>query len=422
MSEKLLYKFAILLTLLTLVCMGANYYIHPLPTHDGVWTLTPVFSAIQGYWAEDIFTGYRLPLLHYYLKIPFYLIMGNSIYGPFILNSIINLLYVFVIVKLAKKFDLPRLQSWLIVGLFISCNTFISLRPEHLINLFLLLYYGFHSRIKKEWVHIVISLLFLALHPAAGLFAILFNITNSKYAIKNILLDLGVLAISILAIIFIFPEFVQTMLYTMESRFEGNLHLPLFSFIKSCIFINFYYIYRCVAGNNMKRDLLQWLVFVILATLLGKDYYYDYVVVFVLYKCISMPHKNEYNSLQTVLTLVSVCVFPVWHLCLQVQNNSAESNLKQILYKIGEVVSQNDRLYEVPMEFALSAMGNQNVILEYHNLENGTYEPLLKNRHASRLVTEKKQVSQSPETHAVQWIPIEPNQKYCLFEIPSLPH
>lgn len=426
MNEKLVYRFALLFSILTLVCMGVNYYIHPLPTHDGVWTLTPVFSTIQGYWTEDIHTGYRLPFLHYYLKIPFYLVMGNSIYGPFILNIIINLLYVYIIVKFAKKYNLSNAQTWLIVGLFISCNVFISLRPEHLMNILLLLYLLYHSRIKHIWQHLIICILLIAIHPALGLFAMLFNFSNTSYIIKNIVVQLVILGLVGIAIYFIFPELSQTLLFSLQSRYEGNLFIPFLSFCKSCIFIIIYYGYRLYCSENRKRDVLQLLAFIILASLLGKDYYFDYIVIYILYKCIimPMPAKDFYN-IQLALVFVSFTIFPFRSLYNEAQDYDAHSNLKQVLYRIGEVALINDKTYLVPMEFALPAMGNRNVKLLYHNLETYSYTPLVKLPHASILVTNPnkfKETQKNPEAHIKQWIQPLGHQKYCLFEIPSLPH
>ncbi len=422
MSEKLLYRFSILLTLLTLICMGANDYIHPLPTHDGVWTLTPVFSALQGNWSEDIYTGYRLPFLHYYLKIPYYWVVGNSIYGPFILNILINILYVYVIVKFAKKYKLSSVQTWLIACLFISCNVFSSLRPEHLINLLLLLYYLNHHRLTSIWQNLFICIVFIAVHPAAGLFAFLFNIINTNFSLKNILIQMGTLLLIFVALFFIFPQFSETMLSSLKLRYEGNLLLPFYSFCKACFFINIYYIYRLIFSSNTKRDLVQWLAFIMLAALLGKDYYYDYVVVFVLYKCIiNPPGTTNFYYFQWAFAFASFCAFPLHHLYFEISNYRYHSNLKEVLYKIGEVVSQNDKMYQVPMEFALPAMGNKNVILEYHNLETNTYRPLIKNIHASTLVTEKSQEHQKVTLYTKQWIPSDPTRKYCLFEVLSLP-
>ena len=426
MNEKLVYRFAILFSVLTLICLGSNYYIHPLPTHDGVWTLTPVFSTIQGFWNEDIYTGYRLPFLHYYLKIPFYLVMGNSIYGPFILNIIINLLYVYIIVKFGKKYNLSKTQSWIILGLFLSCNVFSSLRPEHLINILLLLYFLYNSRIKYIWQHLIICILFIAIHPALGLFAMLLNLTNKSYNIKNILVQLGILGLIAVGIYFIFPELSQTLLFSLQSRYEGNLVMPFLSFCKSCIFIIMYYSYRLYFSESTKRDLLQLLAFIILATLLGKDYYFDYVVIYILYKCftISMPAK-DFNNIQLTMVFASFCLFPFRNLYKEVQNYDVHSNLKQVLYRIGEVVLINDKTYQVPMEFALPAMGNKNVKLLYHHLETDSYTPLVQVPHARLLVADPnkfEEIKKNAGDHIKQWIQPVGSQIYCLFEIASLPH
>ncbi len=426
MNEKLVYRFALLISLLTLVCLAANYYIYPLPTHDGVWTLTPVFSAIQGFWTEDIFTGYRLPFLHYYLKIPFYLVMGNSIYGPFILNIIINLLYVFIIVKYGKKYNLLFAQIWVIVVLVISCNTFTSLRPEHLINVLLLLYFLNHRYLKFVWQNILISFLFIAIHPAAGLFALLFNLTHSTYHIKSMFIQLGILLFFIAAFYLLFTEHALTLFYALQARYEGNLLLPIAAFVKSCMFLIIYYAYRLYFNDNAKKELLQLLAFMLLATVLGKDYYFDYVVIFILYQCITMPLPSKnYYTLQLVLVFTSFCIFPFRHLYCQLQNEETHSNLKQVLNKIGEVVSQNDKTYQVPMEFALPAVGNKNVKLLYHNLENDTYTPLVRAPHAVVLVTNPDKFMEAQKSTGApirQWVQPLGNQKYCLFEIPALPH
>jgi len=426
MNEKLVYRFAMLFFILTLICLGANYYIHPLPTHDGVWTLTPVFSAIQGFWNEDIYTGYRLPFLHYYLKIPFYLVMENSIYGPFILNIIINLLYVYIIVKFAKKYSLSHTQTCLIVGLFLSCNIFTSLRPEHLMNILLLLYFLYHARLKHIWQHLIICILFIAIHPALGLFAILFNLTNATYRIKNILVQLGVLGLIAVGIYFIFPELSQTLLFSLQSRYEGDLFMPFLSFCKACFIIILYYSYRLYFSENRKRDLLQLPAFIVLASLLCKDYYFDYVVIYILFKCISMPMpKKDFYNLQLALVFVSFCLFPFRNLYTEVQIYDVHSNLKQVLYRIGEVVLINDKTYQVPMEFALPAMGNKNVKLLYHHLETDSYKPLVQVPDASVLVTNPNKFEEMQKNAGAlikQWIQPVVNQKYCLFEIPALPH
>lgn len=425
MNPKIVFRISFLLTLLSLGCMGIKYYIFPLPSHDGVWTLTPIFSAISGSWTEDIYTGYHLPFLHYYLKLPYYYLMGNNIYGPFILNIFINVLYICLVWLYAKKHHISSEYTWLMLALFMSCNVFTSLRPEHLINLFLLGYFLYHSSIKSIVGHAAVSLLFMLIHPAAGLFAVLFNVTKlgSSSKIKYALLSL--VAVAGIVFYFTFTEQFYTLLYSLKSRYLGNFWLGLFTFCKSCFLIHIYYFYLLFRSENKMKEALQWLSLVLLALLLGKDYYFDYVVVFVLYKCISSPKVTTHPKWVLMGAVMSVLLFPVRYLYIQLDGQDEDTNLKPVLNKIADLTSHDSTLYSVPMEFALPALGNRKVVLQYHNLETDQYQLLSSDTCACVLITESwrsEAFRRFSKTPVKQWIPPAFNQRYCLIEIAPLTH
>lgn len=365
----------------------ALFLIYPMVSTDGPWTLSHLFSFMNGSFNSSTFAHdfdgsiYKTYALEMLLS-PFYWVLGEVNTYKFIIIAFIFILSsVILIRKISFYFTESNFVFFLFSGAFLTSIYAYGMRSETYITplLLVMVLLVFQLKLVGESLFKLILIGFLGafaflIHPASAIFTILLVFYTLLTKTINLKAFFWIVGSGLLASILIsgFRLFNYIELFTSSNEMD-NHSFSISHFLKYVSFTPIVLILFFLSTNKKSLTInsVFFVVFILMTCFFGRSYYFSYTIPFLLLLYLDQRKiKPRLYVRIGVLVLIGyglyiTHVFPTFQ---NIENPEFSSTYRSILSqtnKIGNKVKSKDKVW-VSSQLGMEVIDQPNSRLHHH--------------------------------------------------------
>lgn len=402
-------KFKILsLLVVSIILLAYKYCLQlkvPITNTDGPWSLSSMVSFMKGDFNSSVFSHDYLGevfTVHFFQWIcsPFFLVFGLSVSNFFLFNIILIGVATIVSLYAIKMYKSPFPIYVVFLPLLLLNPYLYSFRPEILgviIGLLLIVVnVNLYGKVKYISFGVLLSMSLL-IHPAAFIgngLLVLVILFSCDLVIKNYILMVVFFVISLILLsegnfVEFFSEIYLNSNELSNHSFNYMLFLKYGKYNAVLIFV-FYVFFRY---NKYK---FLYLVFSsLIISLVGRSYYFSYLIPIILYLLLMDPIKiKRYETyLLFVLILFNLGITHVLPTYIHLENNAYGQTMKEVLNKTNSYISNKNEIVWVPSQLGMEAMNYDNSRMYFHFYEIMSLKKIDLNDEGKLLLYKKKDLN-----------------------------
>ena len=372
-----------------LILIGFRVFLiklNPAAPPDSTWVISPVFSVLRGEYLMNEFVGSNAGIYYHYLLVPFFALFKGK-YSIFVFYELVKIaLSLFVFKIFHKKLKLSMSWAFLIAALVFLVKEMMMMRPElvlgTLILVFHLIYLKESNKTKSFLPAVVFFAVLFLLHPiAAAMHGIIYVLLHEMYRLENVKTFgkrnmMIIVLLLILAFVYtVYSPAGKAQLAMSESRLQDSGLFGIYYFMKMSFPLFLALVLLRLGQGNWKPYLIQFIVFLVLITLIGGHYYYVYFLIFTL---LDMLKQSGHKSLKMSAFMANVVVYcflasvflSLGHPCyVYSESRNFVSTTAKVFEHIEMISDQTtERDVYVDPSFAMPLLQNSNTKILYKGL------------------------------------------------------